>query len=288
MSTMPLPSSDSDNEVYGSLQPQNNNNDVIDLTLNPSSDSDSETSTVVTEEHHSNIDSEDGGPGEIQSDNDSEEEKKENDIQEEKKEEEFTCGVCYIKLNLTNSVRTICNHNFCNTCFFRWIEVNTQCPMCRSPVDSKTNLTDEQMRRELSDVYSQYTGLLIDNTTLFQQHKRVCDDLLEKYKEVSNLKNSCDGMLQRQIRLREQIELTRGYNEGQLAAIHNLSIENQNDKNEYTSIILNSMKHRPSFMRGFYKGLNQENRSLKLFKKGMLEKVQNLYQNSFIEEEECC
>lgn len=287
MSTMPLPSSDSDNEVYGSLQPQNNNNDIIDLTLNPSSDS--ETSTVVTEEINSNIDSEDGGPGEIQSDNDSEEEKKENEIQEEKKEEEFTCGVCYIQLNLTNSVRTMCNHNFCNTCFFRWIEVNTQCPMCRSPVDSKTNLTDEQMRRELSDVYSQYTGLLIDNTTLFQQHKRVCDDLLEKYKEASNLKNSCDGMLQRQIRLREQIELTRGYNEGQLAAIHNLSIQNKNDKNEYTSIILNSMKDRPSFMKGFYKGLHEENRSLNLFKKGMVEKVQNLYQKSFIEEqEECC
>ena len=286
MTTIPLPSSDSDNEVYGSLQPENNNNDIIDLTLNPSSDS--ETSTVVTEELVSNIDSEDGGPGEIQSDVDSEEEKKENDIQEEKKkeEEEFTCGVCYTQLNLTNSVRTICNHNFCNTCFFRWMEVNTQCPLCRSPVDSKTNLTDEQLQRELSDVYSQYTGLLIDNTTLLQQHKRLYDDLLEKYKEASNLKNSCDGLLHRQIRLREQIDFTRGYNEGQLAAIHNLSIENKNDKNEYTSIILNSMKNKHSFMRGFYKGLNQENRSLMLFKKGMVEKVQNLYRKSFIEEQE--
>ena len=34
------------------------------------------------------------------------------------------CGVCYKDLTMETNVTTNCKHHFCNTCFFRWIEVN--------------------------------------------------------------------------------------------------------------------------------------------------------------------
>ena len=122
----------------------------------PTSDSDSST-MVGEDEVFSDIDSAD------------EEEKiaegkDEDDIQEEKYEEtgvkcqtdEVTCAICYTALYVGNSVTTRCNHNYCKKCFFRWIEVNATCPQCRAPIDSNTNLTDEQLSKEMSDLYQGY------------------------------------------------------------------------------------------------------------------------------------
>ena len=70
------------------------------------------------------------------------------------------CGICYKDLTMETNVTTNCNHHFCNTCFFRWIEVNATCPCCRAPIDSKTNLTDEQLNIEYTEVYTEYTRQL--------------------------------------------------------------------------------------------------------------------------------
>ena len=127
--------------------------------------SDSESSTIV-------------GEDEVLTDIDSanEEEKQEEVIHEEKlgevetgvecQTDEVTCGICYTELYVGNSVTTICNHNYCKKCFFRWIEVNSTCPQCRAPIDSKTNLTDDQLSKELGDLYQSYTHYLIENQRL--------------------------------------------------------------------------------------------------------------------------
>ena len=82
----------------------------------------------------------------------------------------YECGVCYVELNINNSVTTRCNHKFCNTLrFFRWIEANATCPSCRAPIDSNTNLTVEQMQVEASEVYQDYHFHLTQYTRFLQK-----------------------------------------------------------------------------------------------------------------------
>ena len=266
MSTIPLPSSsDSDNEVYGSLNAITNN--LVDLTLDDTeNEGDTDTSTIVDEEE------------EVLSDIDSEEEKKEEEVIEEKtnednskecQTEEFSCGICYKELYVGISVSTTCNHHYCKTCFFRWIEVNSTCPQCRAPIDSKTNLTDQQIQKELSDIYQGYQHYLIENCRLFREQKRLCDQIFKARDNFDKLKYSTDSLLRRQISLQQQVELTRGYNEGQMAAIHN--IKNKLTKDEYTSCLFEIMKNNSYFMRGFYSGLSNEETRLNCFSKKFLD-----------------
>lgn len=233
---------------------------------------DSDSSTIVGEDEiFSDIDSAD------------EEEKiaegKEEDIQEEKYEEkgvecqtdEVTCAICYTELYVGNSVTTRCNHNYCKKCFFRWIEVNATCPQCRAPIDSNTNLTDEQISKEMSELYQTYQHYLIENQRLYREQHRLCGDIFKEKDKMHTLKSTTNALLRRQIRLREQIDITLGYNQGQLAAIHN--IKNNDTNQEFTNMIFETMKNNSAFMNGFYKSLHTEEKLLKSFKKNILTKL---------------
>lgn len=237
----------------------------------PTSDSDSST-MVGEDEVFSDIDSAD------------EEEKiaegkAEEAIQEEKYEEtgvecqtdEITCGICYTELYVGNSVTTNCNHNYCKKCFFRWIEVNSTCPQCRAPIDSKTNLTDDQLSKEMSDLYQGYQHYLIENQRLYREQHRLCENIMDYKDKLTKIKHTSNSLLMRQIRLREQIEETRGYNQGQIAALYNF--KNNNSKEDFTSRILETMLNNQSFMHGFHTAIHKEEKLLKSFKKNVLTKL---------------
>jgi len=185
--------------------------------------------------------------------------------------EKVTCAICYKDLYVGNSVTTTCNHSYCNTCFFRWMEVNTQCPLCRTPVDSKANLSDEQLLREHTEVYKCYRNYLIENVDLYREQQRISSNILSLKQEYYKLKYSTDALISRQISLREMIENTRGHNEGQLAAIHNLK-KNAN-KEEYSSLIFQTMRKNTHFISGFMKGLEKEDEKLKVFQKIILNEL---------------
>jgi hypothetical protein len=162
------------------------------------------------------------------------------------------CGVCYKDLTIENNVTTNCNHHFCNTCFFRWIEVNSTCPCCRAPIDSKTNLTDQQLNIEYTEVYTEYTRQLQNYCRQMDKNKKVRLEWLE-------LKDKATDQLKRQIRLREQMLETEGYNEGFMAA----AFEFFHGKNRtYTSPLLEINRKKRGFMRGFMSGASQESRRL--------------------------
>ena len=164
--------------------------------------------------------------------------------------EEISCGVCYKILDMTNCVVTTCGHYHCTTCFFRWIEVNATCSQCRDPIDSKTNLTDEQLGRETEEVYRVYTRLLKDNNKLYKESNK----LLCKFSAVQQNTNQ---MMQRQIRLRQQMDETQGYNEGYLAGAYEFFHHKKSNSN---NLVLN--KHNTTFMRGFVEGHCVESRRL--------------------------
>ena len=162
------------------------------------------------------------------------------------------CGICYKDLTMETNVTTNCNHHFCNTCFFRWIEVNATCPCCRAPIDSKTNLTDEQLNIEYTEVYTEYTRQL-------QNYCRQMDKNKNARREWMEMKDKANDQLKRQIRLREQMLETEGYNEGFMAA----AFEFFHGKNKrYTSPLLEINRKKRGFMRGFVSGACQESRRL--------------------------
>ena len=162
------------------------------------------------------------------------------------------CGICYKDLTMETNVTTNCNHHFCNTCFFRWIEVNATCPCCRAPIDSKTNLTDEQLNIEYTEVYTEYTRQL-------QNYCRQMDKNKNARIEWMEIKDKANSQLKRQIRLREQMLETEGYNEGFMAAAFEFF---HGTNRKYTSRILEINKGQRGFMRGFMAGASQESRRL--------------------------
>ena len=167
-------------------------------------------------------------------------------------EEPPFCGICYTDLTLDNNVTTDCGHHFCNKCFFRWIEVNATCPSCRAPIDSKTNLTEQQLNLEYTEVYTEYTRQLQNYCRQMEKNK----DARMEWMEVREKTNE---QLKRQIRLREQMMETEGYNEGFMAAA--FEFFHGTDK-KYTSRVLEINRGQRGFMRGFMAGASQESRRL--------------------------
>ena len=176
-------------------------------------------------------------------------------------EEEPTCSVCYCDLTVKNSVTALCGHTYCNKCFFRWMETNATCACCRRPFDSKTNLTDEQLDREYDECYIRYQHLLIRHNTALQQSNRVLRQNVAIEERNRNL-------MDRQIRLREMIDYSRGYNDGCVAA-HDKII---NGGKGIESKCWKNLTQSNEWANGFNKAYNHEMRKMKR-KMHKLEKI---------------
>jgi len=111
------------------------------------------------------------------------EEKVEEVIQEEKVEEK-ECSVCYIKLNVNNIVNTVCRHNYCTKCFFRWMKSHSNCPMCRRNFVSITTWYENQ------DVNAE-----INELTLLSEQMQT---------NMINMRNKTERLVRKKARLKEQ------------------------------------------------------------------------------------
>ena len=126
-------------------------------------------------------------------------------LEEKYSEDANTCSICYKELNIDNIVNTMCNHLYCKTCFFKWLNQGYNCPMCRR------NFISLEKWYEGNDVNQE-----IDNETILSQKLQLdsivlskrCRELQKKNKELSfwNKQN-----MKRQISLREQIDYSKGY-----------------------------------------------------------------------------
>ena len=149
-------------------------------------------------------------PAEQVTDEESEESDEESEESYENLEEKYsedanTCSICYKELNIDNIVNTMCNHLYCKTCFFKWLNQGYNCPMCRR------NFISLEKWYEGNDVNQE-----IDNETILSQKLQLdsivlskrCRELQKKNKELSfwNKQN-----MKRQISLREQIDYSKGY-----------------------------------------------------------------------------
>ena len=117
-----------------------------------------------------------------------------------KEQDEPACGICYTPLNNKNTVITTCNHAYCTTCFFKWLNRKETCALCR-----KVLLSDkvvEERLTALQDVQSE----LMDNYRCLRVLER---NIKKKRCEKNNLTDDINSLLNRQIRMRYLLQETR-------------------------------------------------------------------------------
>ena len=167
-----------------------------------------------------NSDGENDSLPELEPDSDAEEEpymeetlaeNEEEKTSTENKHESYECGICYETLTMDTNVVTKCDHHYCKKCFYRWIETNATCPLCRDPINCNVNLTPEQLNTATSQEYGMYIHFLERNNTIQRRQ-------IKLMKEYTQVKMGVDQLLRSQVRLREQMDMTRAATDGLIAA----------------------------------------------------------------------
>ena len=118
------------------------------------------------------------------------------------------CCVCYNKLKKDeNHIKTLCNHDYCRKCFFRWMEVKTTCAMCRKSFCTHAHLSNEEIEMETRETYRDY----IKSLNLFIN---ASDKLAKIEKDKYNANLDRDILFRSQLSLKEMSEYTKGYING--------------------------------------------------------------------------
>ena len=117
-----------------------------------------------------------------------------------KEQDEPACGICYTALNNKNTVITTCNHAYCTSCFFKWLNRKETCALCRKVLLSDTVV--EERLTALQDVQSE----LMDNYRCLRVLER---NIKKKKCKKKNLTDDINSLLNRQIRMRYLLQETR-------------------------------------------------------------------------------
>jgi len=110
------------------------------------------------------------------------------------------CGICYSDLDHKNTVITPCNHAYCTTCFFKWLDRKETCALCRKVLLSNTVV--EERLTDIRDVQRE----LMDNYRCLRVLKKT---IKEKNREKRNLSDDVNSIIHRQIRMRCLLDQTR-------------------------------------------------------------------------------
>lgn len=125
------------------------------------------------------------------------------------------CSICRNEIDYKKSVLTSCNHYFCSSCFFKWLERKPDCPVCRNEFRTRTNYDIEVEREILEQLESEvrdYTNLVDQlreqafnmeyKKNMFIKSCMEMDDTLKKKKEEFN---KITDDIQKQITMRNKI-----------------------------------------------------------------------------------
>lgn len=61
------------------------------------------------------------------------------------------CPICYTEISINDALVVACQHKFCKTCLFRWVDRRSihkacTCPMCRHEISEICTASEEHMR----------------------------------------------------------------------------------------------------------------------------------------------
>jgi hypothetical protein len=162
----------------------------------------------------------------------------------DEEDEIYECAVCYKQLNMRNNVVTKCGHHYCSKCFYRWIQTNASCPLCRTPITSNAHLTPEQLNNVLSTEYGDYIMLLERLNRVQRQTLKLNDQHLHLSRENSKL-------FRRQISLRELQQITEVSNEAIISARKDFLQDPVSHYNRFRCIYKNSPKLLYAFINAY-------------------------------------
>jgi len=123
-----------------------------------------------------------------------------NTAEHQPSEHQPSCGICYIDLNNKNTVITRCDHAYCTTCFFKWIDRKETCALCR-----KVLLSDAVVEERLLILQDVQTDI-IGNYRNLRILKR---NIKQKERIKNNLADDVESLMNRQIRMRYLLQETR-------------------------------------------------------------------------------
>ena len=109
--------------------------------------------------------------------------------------EPTTCNICQEDIS-DGIIKTPCNHEFCNNCFFKWLQEKPNCPLCRKEFVNEDIMKNIMLNREELSVLSSEI-----------QYNRMRS--LRVKRRMNKRKRTCGELLLRQVGLREMLQYTR-------------------------------------------------------------------------------
>lgn len=237
----PIPIEEEPTEVFNE-----SDEDFVEELIDGMTDDDSDSMHELNEFSDNDYDENDEIEQEEKVPEEKEEEKEEST---ENKHDSYECAVCYKTLTMDTNVVTKCDHHFCKTCFYRWIQTNASCPLCRTLIDSNAHLSPEQLEMTLSTEYAYYMHVLEKANNLQGKHIRLT-------KKHYKLKINTDQLLKRQITLNRLIDQTAAITNAMVAAREHCI---NNDSGKLETFAKNYRRYKlPHLYNAFYGAFSKE------------------------------
>lgn len=119
------------------------------------------------------------------------------------------CAICFNNIEIDKLVNTTCNHQYCNTCFFKWIYANKTCPLCRHVIINDPTSEVTQKLEELRQLYEwEYEHLETLENTILQKE----DTILLQSNTIERLENQKKNIM-KYIQTSNRTILLREYNQ---------------------------------------------------------------------------
>ena len=131
----------------------------------------------------------------------------------------FNCAVCYKDIAINKLVNTTCNHQYCNTCFFRWIFNNRNCPLCRHKIVSKPNAEESNALAELRRLYEWEYQLLMELQSKIEEKEDINRQLTMDTQQLQIQKNNLTIYIANANRAIRQHEYQRNRNRNRLGTM---------------------------------------------------------------------
>ena len=247
----PIPIEEAPTEVFNE-----SDEDFVAELIDDVTDDDSDSMHELDEISDNDSDDSEFDEVEQQEEKVSEEKEEEKEESIENKHDSYECAVCYKTLTMDTNVVTKCDHHFCKTCFYRWIQTNASCPLCRTLIDSNAHLSTEQLQMALSTEYSYYMHVLEKANNLQGKHIRLT-------KKHYKLKMDTDQLLTRQITLNRLIDQTAAITNAMVAAREHCI---NNDSGKLETFAKNYRRHKlPHLYNAFYGAFSEEKERIQEF-----------------------
>ena len=97
------------------------------------------------------------------------------------------CTICFNEISTeSNYTKTICNHSFCSSCLFEWLQRKPVCPICRKTLAKTPNYDHRNTRMMMS-----YNMPMLDDYHFMEHMMENNDEFRIHYYRIENCVSIC-------------------------------------------------------------------------------------------------